>query len=40
MRVALGKKEFKCLLVLENGTYNLAEDLGLNLHDLGGLIKA
>ena len=40
MRLALGKKEFKCLVVPENGTDNFAEDLNLNLYDLGSLMKA
>ena len=35
MRLALGKTEFKCLVVPENGTHNLAEDLSLDLYDLG-----
>ena len=35
MRLALAKKEFKCLVVPENGTDNFTEDLSLNLYDLG-----
>ena len=34
MRLALGKKEFMCLVVLETGTDNLAEDLSVKLYDL------
>ena len=40
MRLALGKKEFMCLVVLETGTDNLAEDLSVKLYDLECLIKA
>ena len=40
MRLALGKKEFMCLVVLEIGTDNLAEDLSVKLYDLECLIKA
>ena len=40
MRMALGKKEFMCLVDLETGTDNLAEDLSIKLYDLGCLIKA
>ena len=40
MRLALGKKEFMCLFVLETGTDNLAEDLSVKLYDLECLIKA
>ena len=39
MRLALGKKEFMCLIVLETGTDNLAEDLSVKLYDLECLIK-
>ena len=39
IRLVLGKKEFMCLVVLENGTKSLAEDLSLKLYDLGYLIK-
>ena len=39
IRLVLGKKEFICLVVLENGTKSLAEDLSLKLYDLGYLIK-
>ena len=35
MRLALGKKEFMCLVVLETGTDSLAEDLSVKLYDLG-----
>ena len=40
MRLALGKKEFMCLVVLETGTDSLAEDLSVKLYDLECLIKA
>ena len=40
MWLALGKKEFMCLVVLETGTDNLAEDLSVRLYDLECLIKA
>ena len=40
MRLALGKEEFKCLVVLKNGAYTLAEALSLKLYDLGWLMKA
>ena len=40
MRLALGKKEFVCLFILETGTDNLAEDLSIKLYDLECLIKA
>ena len=31
MRLALGKKDFECLVVIESGTDNLAEDLSVKL---------
>ena len=40
MWLALGKEEFKCLVVLDNNADNLAEDLSLKLYDLGWLMKA
>ena len=40
MRLALGTKEFMCLVVSENGTDNLADDLNVNFYDLVCLIKA
>ena len=40
MQLALGKKEFICVVVLETGTDNLAEDVSVELYDLECLIKA
>ena len=31
MRLALGKKDFECLVVIESGADNLAEDLSVKL---------
>ena len=40
MRLALVKKDFECLVVLESGTDNLAEDLSVKLSNFLCLIKA
>ena len=40
MRLALGKEEFKCLVVTENGAYNLVVALSLKLYDVKWLMKA
>ena len=39
IRLILGKKELMCVVVVENGTENLAEDLNVKLYDFGCLIK-